>query len=414
MSPGPSPTPSVINPDEIRATIAGRVFWCWLRPPIDRLFAQRRQEEFSHLVYVGWPLLALLWIAIGVGGRMLFPAELTGLDGVLWWRWLAAMGGALVVPIALLHLPAFQRHYQKVIFVFGSVVLAIAVLGTQLLESQRLMQINSYVALLVISILVLPLRLSLLVSALTSLTGIALAVVAVFLLGKRVDWAMLVWFCLGSLLVMVFVGAVIERQERISFLQGLLLEHESAERERLNRQLERLAHSDGLTQLANRRHFDETLAREWDRLRREGRPLAVLFIDVDFFKPYNDTYGHAAGDDCLAALGGVLQQAARRPGDLAARYGGEEFVIILPGTDVAGAREVAERVLADVDALGIPHAGSQVSGNVTVSIGLAVRIPGPSDSAEELLEAADRAVYTAKRTGRHRIVVSQDLLVSTA
>jgi len=412
MSPGSPPAATSINPDEIRATIAGRVVWCWLKPPIDTLFAQRRREEFSHLVYVGWPLLALLWIAIGAGGRLLFGHELVGADGVLWWRWLAAMGGALVVPVALLHLPAFQRHYQKVIYVTGSIVLAIAVLGTQLLESQRLMQINSYVALLIISILVLALRLSLIVSSLASLTGVALAVAAVLLLGKPVDWAMLVWYCLGSLLVMVAVGVVIERQERISFLQGLLLEHESAERARLNQALERLAHQDGLTHLANRRHFDETLAREWERLRREGRPMAVLFMDVDYFKPYNDTYGHAAGDECLTAIGAVLQHAARRPGDLAARYGGEEFVIILPGTDVAGAREVAERVLADVDGLRIPHGASPVADHVTVSVGLAVRVPQAGESAQVVLEAADKAVYAAKRGGRHRVMEHQDLAVS--
>ncbi|MCC2637205.1 MAG: diguanylate cyclase [Moraxellaceae bacterium] len=411
MSPD-SPSAVSLNPDEIRATIAGRVFWCWLKPPIDQLFAQRRQEEFSHLVYVGWPLLALLWVCIGAGGRMLFPQELNGPDGVLWWRWLGAMGAALVLPILLLHLPTFQRHYQKVIFVAGSVVLAIAVLGTHLLDNPRLTQMNSYVALLIISILVLPLRLSLIVSSLTSLTGIFVGVGIVLLLGRPVDWAMMAWYCLGSLLVMVFVGAVIERQERISFLQGLLLEHESSERQRLNLALERLAQQDGLTHLANRRHFDETLLREWERLRRENRPMALLFIDVDFFKPYNDTYGHAAGDECLAALGVVLQHAARRPGDLAARYGGEEFVIILPGTDVAGAREVAERILQDVDALALPHAGSQAAAHVTVSIGLAARLPQPGEAPQALLDAADKAVYAAKRGGRHRIVIHQDLAIS--
>jgi diguanylate cyclase (GGDEF)-like protein len=409
MSPGPSPSASGLNPDEIRAAIAGRVFWCWLKPPIDKLFAQRRQEEFSHLVYVGWPLLALLWVCIGAGGRLLFAEELTGADGVLWWRWLAAMGGALVLPIALLHLPSFHRHYQKVIFIAGSAVLAIAMLGTQLLDNPRLMQINTYVSLLIISILVLALRLSLIVSTLTSLTGITLAIGTVLLLGRPVDWSMLIWYCLGSLLVMVFVGAVIERQERISFLQGLLLEHESAERARLNQELDRLAHQDGLTHLANRRHFDDALVREWERLRREGRPMAVLFIDVDYFKPYNDTYGHAAGDECLTAIGGVLQQAARRPGDLAARYGGEEFVVILPGTEVAGAREVAERIVADVDKLRIPHTASQVATHVTVSIGLAVRVPQAGEAVQGLLEAADKAVYAAKRGGRHRVVVHQDL-----
>jgi diguanylate cyclase (GGDEF)-like protein len=411
MSPVPPPASADINPEEVRATIAGRVFWCWLAPPIDRLFARRRQEEFSHLVHIGWPLLALMLTGIGAGARMLFPQELSGADGVLWWQGLALLGLVVGLPIVLLHFAWFQLRYQRVIFLSGALALAIPVYGAQAMESLRLMQVNSYVALLIISILVLALRLSLLVSALTSLAGIALAIGVMQLLEQRVDWAMLSWGCLGSLLVMLFVAAVVERQERISFLQGLLLEHESAERERLNRQLERLAHQDGLTHLANRRHFDDTLLREWERLRREGRPMAVLFIDVDYFKPFNDTYGHAAGDDCLTAIAGVLEQAARRPGDLAARYGGEEFVLILPGTDAAGAHEVAERVLTDVDRLEIPHAASQVSGHVTVSIGLAVRVPRSGESAQDLLETADRAVYAAKRGGRHRIMVSTELAV---
>lgn len=408
MSPDSPPAVSV-NPDEIRATIAGRVFWCWLKPPIDQLFAQRRQEEFSHLVYVGWPLLVLLWAFVGMGGLLFFSAELRGSDGVLWWRWLGAMGASMAVPIVLLHLPTFQRHYQKVIFVAGSVALALTILGTHFMESPRLNQVNSYVTLLLINVLVLPLRLSLLVSSLTALTGILAGIGVVLLLGYAVDWEMMAWYGLGSLLVTLFVGAVVERQERISFLQGLLLEHESSERQRLNLALERLAQQDGLTHLANRRHFDETLLREWERLRRESRPMALLFIDVDYFKPYNDTYGHAAGDECLSALGAVLQHAARRPGDLAARYGGEEFVIILPGTDVAGAYEVAERILQDVDALALPHAGSQAASHVTVSIGLAARLPQPGEAPQALLDAADKAVYAAKRGGRHRIVVHRDL-----
>jgi diguanylate cyclase (GGDEF)-like protein len=399
----PPLTAAGISPDEIRATLGGRVFWCWLKPPIDRLFAQRRQEEFSHLVYVGWPLLALLWICIGVGATALFGDELAGPDGPAWWRWQQAMGAGLVWPIALLHIRAFHRHYQKVIFVAGSLLLGLSVFGVHLVDNARLAQMNSYIALLIISILVLPLRLSLAVSGATSLAGIGLGIAATLLLGKSVDWPMVSWYCLGSLLVMLFVGAVIERQERISFLQGLLLEHESAERQRLNLELERLAQQDSLTGLANRRHFDQALVREWERLRREGRPMAVLFIDVDYFKPYNDTYGHAAGDDCLEAVGRVLGTAARRPGDLVGRYGGEEFVVLLPGTDLTGAREVAERILADVDALALPHAGSQVAGHVTVSIGVAARVPAAGEAPQVVLDAADRAVYAAKRAGRHRV-----------
>lgn len=404
----PVSPPAVADPEDIRASLAGRVFWCRLLPPVDRLFAQRRQEEFRHLVYVGWPLLALLWIMIGAGAHLLFPGEMAGPDGVAWWRWQGAMGAGLVAPIALLHWRAVQSHYQAVIFVAGSLLLGVAVLGVHLVDSARLAQMNSYVALLIISILVLPLRLTLKVSTLTSLAGLALGVGASLAMGRAVDWSMLCWYGLGSLLVMVFVGAVIERQERISFLQGLLLEHESAERQRLNLELERLAQQDGLTGLANRRHFDESLSREWERLHREQRPMAALFIDVDFFKPYNDTYGHAAGDDCLEKVARVLATSARRPGDLAARYGGEEFVILLPGTELAGAREVAERILQDVDALALPHAGSRVAPHVTVSIGVAARLPGAGEPPQRLLDAADKAVYAAKRAGRHRVMLQPE------
>ncbi|HET8729613.1 MAG TPA: diguanylate cyclase [Moraxellaceae bacterium] len=399
---------SGIHPDEIRKTIAGRVFWCPLAPPADRLFAERRMEEFRHLVYVGWPLLALLWVCIGAGGRWLFADALEGPAGALWWRWEFSMGAALVVPIALLHIRAVQPHYQKVIFVAGSFFLGLAVAGVHIVQEPRLAQVNSYVALLIISILVLPLRLSLIVSGLTSLTGIFSGIGVVLWLGLRVDWPMVTWYCFGTLLVMMFIGAVMERQERISFLQGLLLEHESAERERLNRELARLAQQDGLTHIANRRHFDEALLREWERARREGSSLAILFVDVDYFKPYNDTYGHAAGDECLVAIAAVLANAARRPGDLAARYGGEEFVVILPGTDLVGAREVAERVLMDVDGLALPHAASRAAQNVTVSIGVAARIPVFGEEAQQLLDVADKAVYAAKHGGRHCVVTQPE------
>jgi diguanylate cyclase (GGDEF)-like protein len=215
---------------------------------------------------------------------------------------------------------------------------------------------------------------------------------------------MVTWLFGGSLAVTLFISAILERQERISFLQGMLLAHEGRERERLNRELERLAHQDALSGLANRRHFDAIMAREWERLRREERPLALLFIDVDHFKLFNDTYGHGLGDDCLARVGGVLADAARRPGDLAARYGGEEFVVLLPDTDAGGAREVAERILQCVDDLAIPHAASTVSGHVTVSIGMAVRLPDTAATASDLLQQADAALYAAKHAGRHRIV----------
>lgn len=169
-----------------------------------------------------------------------------------------------------------------------------------------------------------------------------------------------------------------------------------------NRQLEVLAAQDALTELANRRRFDEVLAREVRRAEREGHPLALLLVDLDYFKRYNDSYGHVQGDACLQSVARVLMHVAQRPGDLAARYGGEELAIVLPNTALAGAASVAQRLLQGVGELGVEHHASPF-GLVTVSIGVAVLEPGTSAAdAMALVEAADRALYRAKEAGRNR------------
>ncbi|WP_164937602.1 diguanylate cyclase domain-containing protein [Bradyrhizobium guangxiense] len=175
----------------------------------------------------------------------------------------------------------------------------------------------------------------------------------------------------------------------------------------LEKKLAALAISDGLTALANRRHFDERLEAEWDRARREGAPLSLLLMDVDHFKGFNDQYGHQAGDACLRSIARILVEQARRPADVAARYGGEEFALLLPNTDVEGCEQVGERIRRAIQELGILHALNPPSKQVTVSIGGATYVP-PKDKADcaSLVAAADKALYAAKESGRNRIVMS--------
>jgi two-component system chemotaxis family response regulator WspR len=169
----------------------------------------------------------------------------------------------------------------------------------------------------------------------------------------------------------------------------------------LNQALQALSLEDGLTGIANRRCFDELLEKEWRRGVRERGTLSLLLLDVDYFKRYNDRYGHPAGDACLRAIATVLKDALRRPSDLAARYGGEEFAGLLPGTPAEGAIARAEDVRTRVEALRLIHQGSLVSPDVTVSIGVASLVPGPSGGASRLVAAADKALYQAKRAGRN-------------
>jgi diguanylate cyclase (GGDEF)-like protein len=172
-----------------------------------------------------------------------------------------------------------------------------------------------------------------------------------------------------------------------------------------NQRLVGLSLTDGLTGLANRRHFDEVLAREADRARRDRLPLSLLMLDVDWFKYYNDQYGHPAGDIVLSRLARILLESVRRPGDLAARYGGEEFAVVLPGLDAAEAGGLAEQIRSRVEALGIAHAHG-LAGHVTISIGVAALDPDDVHAAETLVGQADAALYRAKAAGRNRVEIA--------
>jgi diguanylate cyclase (GGDEF)-like protein len=163
--------------------------------------------------------------------------------------------------------------------------------------------------------------------------------------------------------------------------------------------------SDGLTGIANRRHFDLAIEKEQRRARRSGIAMSMLMIDIDFFKAYNDHYGHQQGDDTLIRVAGALAGMLQRPLDLIARYGGEEFAVILPETDSAGAVWIAEAMRQKIAQLGIPHAAAPWALTVTVSIGVATQAPQNPVEVAELIGAADRGLYMAKRSGRDQVVV---------
>ncbi|WP_059415070.1 response regulator [Cupriavidus basilensis] len=173
-----------------------------------------------------------------------------------------------------------------------------------------------------------------------------------------------------------------------------------------NLELQRLTNSDGLTGLSNRRYFDEYLGAEWRRAAREQSQLALLMIDVDSFKAYNDTYGHVAGDEVLRRVAGVIRENCTRPADLPARFGGEEFAMILPATSPGGARLLAEKVRRAIESMQVPHSGSQVGPCVTVSIGGTAIVPGQDEPFSRLIEIADAGLYQAKRNGRNQVVMT--------
>ena len=203
----------------------------------------------------------------------------------------------------------------------------------------------------------------------------------------------------------------VSRQQRDAAYRSLRASQEALAR--ANEELQKLAALDGLTGIANRRRFDEAARLEWQRGRRRGAPLALLLCDVDSFKLYNDHFGHPAGDLCLKKAAAVLTGQLKRPADLAARYGGEEFAILLPDTDLQGALQLAESCRAELERLVLPHPRAGC-GIVTMSFGVACTVPGEDGTLEDLVEAADSALYAAKRGGRNRVQVHGEVETGNA
>ncbi|HEX7028765.1 MAG TPA: GGDEF domain-containing protein [Gammaproteobacteria bacterium] len=181
------------------------------------------------------------------------------------------------------------------------------------------------------------------------------------------------------------------------------LKQSNARLQVLNEELTQLSATDSLTQVANRRYFDERFSSEFSRASRENTSLSVLMIDVDFFKPYNDEFGHLIGDESLQQVAMAIRDSLKRPTDLVARYGGEEFIVLLPSTGIEGAVQLAEEIRQKIESLRIAHPHSEVSQYVTVSLGVTGSFPGKSISKEQMLQKADEALYNAKALGRNRV-----------
>jgi len=254
-----------------------------------------------------------------------------------------------------------------------------------------------------------------------------------YYLALQIGWLFLVWLTLGLrfryaatatiMLSLIFVGGTIYWQyplEEALFAGALLLAvnliggyscYKLEEALRLayreSRLLSDLAERDGLTRLLNRRSYDHYLERLWRQSRREQAQLTIMLIDIDSFKEYNDQYGHQAGDDALKQVAGVIATHAQRPLDFAGRYGGEEFSLILYGSPGGAVSDRAEQVRAAIAALAIPHEASQVSPHLTVSIGVALLMPGSQRSLNGAIQLADEALYQAKEEGRNRVVIRE-------
>lgn len=223
-------------------------------------------------------------------------------------------------------------------------------------------------------------------------------------------------FCLAAVVISLIANFRMDQDQRRAYLARMREHERNEELSHAVELLAKLSAEDSLTQVANRREFERRLGIEWGRARREGSMLALIMVDVDCFKNFNDHYGHLAGDACLQQIAAALRAIPHRAADLVARFGGEEFVVLLPSTDADQAAKVAEHLRQAIVDLQIPHATSRVSAGVTASLGVAAVLPTGDVQAQALIAAADEALYKAKQNGRNRVVVQApaDILTRAA
>lgn len=300
----------------------------------------------------------------------------------------------------------YVRHHQKVTVAFLSVFSLCLLIIASLHESPYKYFYNAAIGGMMTCCYAIS-RLQFRYSAIAAAIAVLLGNICWVLIDRTATNTLLInnFYCVIAGFFALLTTYVLEQSQRKIYLQDRILKLEKVSLTEANVRLNSLNIMDGLTCIANRRGFDEKLGEEWNRAQRARQPISLLMIDVDFFKRYNDCYGHLRGDICLKQVAATLQRLATRPGDIVARYGGEEFAIVLSGTDTRQAKVVAQEALQAIWDLNVPHANSEIESRVTLSIGVASMWPSTDNRPEDLVAKADEALYQAKDAGRNRIAL---------
>ncbi|MDX1803669.1 MAG: diguanylate cyclase [Alcanivorax sp.] len=370
----------------------------WLRFPrrLERAYRDYQREQAAAAFRMNAFYILLLYLLLISGIYTLAPDSIRD-------RWLAIyiwVGVIIVAAGCLVQVRALDRYFHWYTGAGSFLAVAVSVsipgfIGEEL--SSQLAQAGVMYAVVIIYAMV---GLRFPQAVLAGWSGGLVGMVMANTFGHGLDWQVMHRTYTGVSLLAMFLCYTGEVRDRLLFFNQRQLQAQQHRTQLLADRLHRLSRQDSLTTLANRRLCDETLEREWRRCQRNREPLAVMLLDVDCFKAYNDHYGHLQGDRCLQALAGELKRYARRAGDLVARFGGEEFVLLYPRSGEHEARLIAARLCAAIRALAIPHQWNGSRGVVTISVGVAVMVPDGSHEPRDLLEAADQALYRAKQQGR--------------
>lgn len=383
-------TDSGLTEEEIKNILNAGVWFLRFPARLESIYrTYARARSIKTYRFNGFIVLILFAVIVSSVFRLIPPASFAPGLKIYVFALVMMMGVR-----ALSFIRAFDRWFSGYVTASATLIVALAVYANNTLQMGAATTLSyvglTYILLFVYCFIGLRVQLGMIAGWLGGLIGMIMT----YAHGGDMDWlTMPQTFATASILGMCLAYGL-GRQERINFLQSYLLQQTLSTTEKLSRE-------DELTGLANRRFLKERMELEWNRMLRQQIPLTIMIIDIDFFKVYNDTLGHIAGDKCLSQVAQLIQGLAHRSGELAARYGGEEFVLLFPSMDREMARAQAQRLMDRTRALAIPHPDRE-GGIVTLSAGIAVCVPKPSMTVDQLLRQADIALYKAKSNGRNR------------
>ncbi|RSP96279.1 GGDEF domain-containing protein [Acinetobacter baumannii] len=400
---------NILGQEQIDLLTTRGLNFVWFPKQLETIYRFQYQNGAAYEFRYRAPIILILYLFLSFGIYQVLPTE----QVLSWLSYYSWVGIIVLIAWILSFIKKLNQWFDYYVGIGSSAAVAITFILINVLENGQDNVLFHAAMMYAIVIIYGAVGMRFYTAIIAGWVGGLMGILVSTYLNGDIDWTFLNrTYTFSSFLGMTLAYAT-DRQHRENYLQNCMIELNRIELMQQAQQLSLLSQQDALTGLANRRYLDETLNNEWRRALRHETPLTIMMVDIDFFKPYNDSLGHLKGDQCLKDIATAISSIAARSGDLVARYGGEEFLLLFPMTNAQQAKIQAERLMNAIKKIAIVHPCSSVSPYVTISVGVATTIPRLNDSISAFVSRADHALYQAKTNGRnqYQIALNEEQIV---
>ncbi|WP_407484831.1 GGDEF domain-containing protein [Acinetobacter baumannii] len=400
---------NILGQEQIDLLTTRGLNFVWFPKQLETIYRFQYQNGAAYEFRYRAPIILILYLFLSFGIYQVLPTE----QVLSWLSYYSWVGIIVLIAWILSFIKKLNQWFDYYVGIGSSAAVAITFILINVLENGQDNVLFHAAMMYAIVIIYGAVGMRFYTAIIAGWVGGLIGILVSTYLNGDIDWTFLNRTYMFSSFLGMTLAYATDRQHRENYLQNCMIELNRIELMQQAQQLSLLSQQDALTGLANRRYLDETLNNEWRRALRHETPLTIMMVDIDFFKPYNDSLGHLKGDQCLKDIATAISSIAARSGDLVARYGGEEFLLLFPMTNAQQAKIQAERLMNAIKKIAIVHPCSSVSPYVTISVGVATTIPRLNDSISAFVSRADHALYQAKTNGRnqYQIALNEEQIV---